>query len=124
MRFSHSRDQKSEVRCQRLFRRARLGVGFDFVPLFVHYAAQLALHGFECVVDHFVDRFVRAVVHLFLVGDEFVSRRDRHVNATTVRISFVMGVVRLLDRHVAAIDVVAKFLQPRRVVQNEIVDLV
>ena len=34
-----------------LFRRARLGVGFDFVPLFVHYASQFALHRFESIVN-------------------------------------------------------------------------
>ena len=34
------------------------------------------------------------------------------------------GMIGLLDRHIAAVDVVAKFFQSRRIIQNEIVDLV
>ena len=97
---------------------------FHFPPLNVDEVAQLALHGFKGVVDHFVKRIVGAVVFLLLVGDEFVTARNGHVNANTVLISFVMGVVRLFDRDVAAINVVAEFLEPRGFVQHEIVDLV
>ena len=53
-----------------------------------------------------------------------MARRDRHVDAATVGIAFVVGLVRLLDRDVAAVDVVAKFFEARCVIQNEIVDLV
>ena len=56
-----------------LLRRARFGVRFYFVPLFLDDAAQFAFHRFERVVDHFGERIVRAVVRLFLVGDEFVA---------------------------------------------------
>jgi hypothetical protein len=35
-----------------------------------------------------------------------------------------MSVVRLLDRDVATVDVVTKFFQPSRVLQNEIIDVV
>jgi hypothetical protein len=35
-----------------------------------------------------------------------------------------MRVIRLLDGHIAAVDVVAKFFEPCGVIQNEIVDLV
>src|SRR6266536_2239467 len=43
---------------------------------------------------------------------------------TTIRISFLMSMIGLLDRDVATVDVVAKFFEPGRVIQNEIVDLV
>jgi len=35
-----------------------------------------------------------------------------------------LGVVRLLDGNVAAVDVVAKFIEPRGVSHHELVDLV
>jgi hypothetical protein len=85
---------------------------------------QLALHRFECVVDDFVERFVRAVVLLFLVGYQLVPARDGHIDTDPKLVSFMMRVVRLLDGHVAAIDVVAESLEPRCVIENEIVDLV
>jgi hypothetical protein len=90
----------------------------------VDEVAQLALHGFEGVVDHFVKRIVRAVVFLLFVGDKLVTARNRHINANTELISFVMGVVRLFDRHIAAVNVIAEFFQPRGFVQYEVVDLV
>jgi len=99
-------------------------VRLNVPSLLVHDAAQLAFHRFEGVVDHFVKRIVRAVVLLLFVGNKLVTARNGHVNANTVLISFVMGVVRLFDRDVAPINVVAKFLEPRGFVQHEIVDLV
>jgi hypothetical protein len=99
-------------------------VRFHFAPLNVDEVAQLALHRFEGVVDHFVEGIVRAIVFLLLVGNKLVTARNGHVNANTVLISFVMGVVRLFDRDVAAINVIAEFFQPRGFVQYEIVDLV
>ena len=45
-----------------------------------------------------------AVVHLSFVGRQFVTSRNSHIDATPVRISFLMGVVGLLDGHVIAID--------------------
>ena len=97
---------------------------FNVASLFVHDAAQLALHGFERVVDHLVERLVRAVVRLPFIGDQLVATRHGNVDATPVRISLVMGMIGLLDGHVAAVDVVAKFLKSRRIFQNEIADLV
>ena len=50
-------DYKKQARLPaplRLFRRTRVGVGFDVAPLLVHDAAQLALHRLERVVNHFV----------------------------------------------------------------------
>jgi hypothetical protein len=107
-----------------LFRRTRIGVGFYFAPLLFNNAAQLALHRFESVVDHFVEGFVRAVVHLSFIGHQLVAARNGHIDATAVRISFLMSVIGLLDGDIAAVDVVAKFLQTRGIIQNEIVDLV
>ena len=91
-----------------LFRRTRVGVGFYFAPLFFNYPAQLALHRFESVVDHFVERLVRAVVHLPFISDQLVAARDGHIDAAPIGISFVMRVIGLLDRDVAAVDVVTK----------------
>jgi len=99
-------------------------VRFYVASLLVHDAAQLAFHCFESVVDHFVERLVRAVVHLPFICDQLVAPRDSHIDAAPVRIAFVMRVIGLLDGHVAAIDVVAKFLKSRCIFQNEIVDLV
>ena len=86
--------------------------------------SQLALHRFERVVDHFVERLMRAVVHLLLVAHQLVARPDRYIDPAAIRITFVMRMIRLLDRDVAAIDVVAKFLEPRGVSHHEIVDLI
>jgi hypothetical protein len=35
-----------------------------------------------------------------------------------------MGVIGLLDGHIAAVDVVAKFFEPCGIIENEIIDLV
>ena len=107
-----------------LFRRAGVGVCFDIAPLFVNYATQFPLHRFESVMDNLIERLVRAVVLLLFIGHEFVTARNGYVDATTVRVSLLVGVIGLLDGHIAAVNVVAKFFQPRRVIQNEIVDLV
>ena len=97
---------------------------FHVTSLLVHDAAQLALHRFERVVDHFVERLVRAVVHLPFISHQLVSSCHGHIDPAPARISFMMRVVGLLDGHVAAIDVVAKFFQSRCMFENEIVDLV
>ena len=95
----------------------------DIASLLVNDATQLPLHRFERIVNHLGKRLVRAVIHLLLVGDELVAARDRNINATTIGISFLMGTIGLLDGDVAAIDVIAKFFEPRGVSQNEMVDL-
>ncbi len=107
-----------------LFRRTRIGVRFDVAPLLVHDPAQFALHCFERVVDHFVERLVRAIVHLPFVSNQLMATRHRHIDAATVWITFLMCVIGLFNGHVAAVDVVAKFFEPRCIIQNEIVDLV
>ena len=97
---------------------------FDVAPLFVHNATQFALHRLERVVNHLVDRLVRAVVHLFFISHKLVAARHRHIDAAPVRTPFLMGVIGLLNRNIATVDVVAKFLESRGIIQNEIVDLV
>ena len=99
-------------------------MGLYVAPLFVDDAAQLAFHCFESVVDDFVQRLVGAVVHLLFIGDELMAAGNGHIDAATIGISFLVGVIGLLDRDVATVDVVAEFLEPGRVIQNEIVDLV
>ena len=97
---------------------------FYVASLLVHDAAQLAFHCFERVVDGFDQGRMRAVVHLLLPGHQLVPRPYGDVDADVIRISFLVRVVSLFDRHVAAVDVVAKFLKSRCIFQNEIVDLV
>ena len=97
---------------------------FYIAPLFVNYATQFPLHRFESVVDDLVERLVRAVVLLLFIGHEFVTARNGHIDATTIRISFLVGVIGLLDGDIAAVNVVAKFLQPRGFFEYEIIDLV
>ena len=107
-----------------LLRRAGVGVCFDVAPLLVYDAAQLALHCFERVVDHLVQRLMGPVVHLPFISDQLVASRHGHIDPAPARVSLVMGVIGLLDGHITAVDVVAKFFQSRRIFQNKIVDLV
>ena len=109
-------------RAKPLLRRAGISVGFDFVALLLDDATQLALHGFESVVDHFGERRVGAVVHSSFIGDQFVAGRDGDIDPDTVGISLLMGVVRLLDGDVATVDVVAEFFQARRFLEHDLVD--
>ena len=58
---------------------------------------------------------------------DYSARLERfcdHINPAPVRISLLVRVICLFDGHIAAVDVVAKFLEPCGVIQNEIVDLV
>lgn len=99
-------------------------MGFDDPPLLVYNPTQLALHGLEGIVDHFLKRFVGTVIHLPFIGYEFMARRHGHIDPTPVWISLVMIVICLLDRDIAAVDVVTKSLKPCGIFQNEIVDLI
>ena len=92
-------------------------------PLLLHEVAQLPLHRLERVVDDFAQRGMGAVVHLFFVGDEFVTRRNGDIDAHPELIPFVMRVIGLLDGDVTSVDVIAEFLEPSRLLQNELVDL-
>ncbi len=84
--------------------------------LFFDEVAQLALHRLERVVNDLVERLVRAVVHLFFVAHQLVTRSHRDIDPATIRITFVMSMVRLLDRDIASVDVVAEFLEARSVI--------
>ena len=97
---------------------------FDVASLLVHNAAQFALHRFERVVDHLVERLVRAIVHLLFVSNQLVAPRHGHIDPASVRVSFLMCVIGLFNGYIAAIDMIAKFLESRCIIQNEIVDLV
>jgi len=77
--------------CRGLFRRTHVGVGFDVAPLLFHNATQLALHGFERVVDDFFERFVSAVIHLPFIGHKLVARCHGHVDPAPVWVPFLMG---------------------------------
>src|SRR5437762_2990782 len=104
--------------------RRDLKTGTLFLSLFLDQMAQLALHRLERVVDHFVERLVRTVIHLLFVAHQFMPWPNSNVDPTTVRISFLMGMVCLLDRDVAAVDVIAKLVEPRGISHYQIVDLV
>ena len=114
----------SKARSQTLLRRSGIGVRFYFAALFLDNAAQLALHGFERVVDHFGKWGVGAVVHPFFIRDQFMTGRDGDIDPDPKRISFLMGVVWLLDGDVAAVDVIAEFFQARRFLHDELVDVI
>ena len=108
----------------RLFRRTGTGVRFYVVALLVDDTTQFAFHGFEGVVNGFGERFVPAIVRLFLIGDQLVASGNRYIDANAEWVSLVMGVVRLLDGDVAPVDMVAKFFKPGRFFQNQLVDRV
>ena len=99
-------------------------MGLNFVALLFDDAAKFALHGFERVMDDFLERFVSAVIHLPFIGHKLVPRRHGHVDADAEWVSFLMGVVRLLDGNVAAVDVVAKLFKARCFLKNELIDVV
>src|SRR6059058_1157495 len=65
-----------------------------------------------------------AVIHLVFVCDQLVTWRNGHINTAPVRVSFLVGVIGLLDGDIAAVDVIAKFLESCGIIQNEIVNLV
>ena len=107
-----------------LFRRTHVGVGFNVAPLLFHNATQLAFHGFKCVVDDFLDRFVSPVIHLAFIGHKLVAWRHGHVDTAPVWIAFVMVMIGLFDCHIAPVYVITKSLESFCILQNEIVDLV
>ena len=94
-----------------LFRRAHVGVSFDLAPLLFNNATQLALHGLESVMDHFLKRFVSAVIRLPFISYKLVTRRHCHVDSAPVWISFVVVVIGLLDGDIATIDVITESLE-------------
>ena len=79
-----------------------------FTPLDLDEMPQLPLHRFESVVHYFAQRIVRAVIHLFFIGDELMTGRHGHINSHSKWISFLMGMIRLLDRDVATANVITK----------------
>ena len=99
-------------------------MGFDVVPLLFYNTTQLALHGFERVMDDFLERFMSTVIHLPFIGHKLVPRCHGHVDPAPVWIAFVMVVIGLLDCHIAPVDVITKSLESFCIIQNKTVDLV
>jgi hypothetical protein len=75
-------------------------------------------------MDDFFERFVSAVIHLPFIGYKLMARCHGHIDPAPVWIPFVMGVIGLLDGDIAAVDVIAKFLESCCIIQNEILNLV
>ena len=107
-----------------LFGRTRIGVRFHVAPLFVHHPAQFPLHYLEGVVDYLRQRLVRAVINLFFFRNQFVSGRDSDINPHSELVSFFVSMIRLLDRDVAAADVIAETVESRGLAVNEFLELV
>lgn len=105
-----SRENASSV-ATGLFRRPRVGVRFNVVPLLLYNATQLALHRLERVMNDFLKGFVSAVIHVPFIGHKLVTRRHGHVDAAPVWIPLVMIMIGLFDGDIAAVDMIAKFLK-------------
>ena len=93
-----------------------------FASLFLDQVTQLTFHGFEGVMHDFRQRLMRPVIHLFLLGHEFVTRRYRDVDTNAERISLFVSMIRLLDRDVAAADVIAKLVEASRLLSHHLLD--
>ena len=61
---------------------------------------------------------------LFFVGHQLVAGRDGHVDPDAEWIALMLRVIGMLDDDVAATDVVTEPIQARRLVANELVELV
>jgi hypothetical protein len=109
---------------QALLRKLDVADAPSLAPLLLHEMAQLPLHRLERVVDNFGQRGVGAIVHLLFVRDELVTRWNRHIDPHPELVPFLMGMIGLLDGHVASIDVIAESFEPSRFLQNELVELV
>ncbi len=84
---------------------------------------ELSLHRLEGVVDHLGQRLVPAIVVLLFFRDQLVTAGNGHIDAHPVRIAFLMRMIGLLNRNIAAINVIAEFLEPCRVIVHELVNL-
>jgi predicted lactoylglutathione lyase len=63
------------------------------------------------------------VLVLLFVRHQFVSRRDRDIDANAERIPGMLRMIRFLNRHRAADDVIAKPIEPGGFAVNESVDV-
>jgi hypothetical protein len=63
-----------------------------------------------------------AIVCLLFVGDQFMAGWNRYINSNPKWIPFLMGMIRLFDRNVTPIDMVAKFLEVLRSLEDELID--
>jgi hypothetical protein len=85
---------------------------------------KLALHCLESVVDHFAERLVHFVRALFFIGHQLVAGRDGNIDSDPEWIAGMLRVVGMLNDDVAAADVIAKTIQPRGFVSDELVELI
>jgi hypothetical protein len=53
-----------------------------------------------------------------------VARPHGDIDPATIRISFLMGVIRLLNGDVASVDMIAKFVETGGVSHHQIVELI
>lgn len=86
---------------------------FSLPSLSLYQVPQLPLHSLERIVYHFSQRLVCSVVHLLFLCHQLVPRRDGDIDAHTKLISFLVGMIGLLDCHVATADMIAKLVQAR-----------
>ncbi len=63
------------------------------------------------------------VLGLLFIGHELVAGWDRHVDSHAEWIAGALLLVRMLDRDVAAADVIAKTIEPRCLAPDQVVDL-
>ena len=94
------------------------------VALFLDQRLELALHRFESVVDYLAQRFVHLVHGLFFVRDQLVAGWDGNIDPHPEGITGMLGVVGMLDDHVAAADVIAETIEARGFAANEFLELV
>jgi hypothetical protein len=94
----------------------------SLAPLLLDQVPQLPLHDLECIVHHFGQWLMRAVVHLFFFRDQLVAGRNGHIDADAKLIAFLVRMVGLLDRHIAPADVIAEFVETRGLVPHHLFD--
>ncbi len=102
--------------------RTRLDMCLYLVALTLHEILQLALHRFKCVVDDLGQRLVHLMLCLLFVRDELMTGRNGQIDADTEWIAGTLLLVRLLDRYVAAADMIAEAIEPRGFAADQIIN--
>src|SRR5947207_89243 len=84
--------------------------------------AELALHRFKGVMHDLGQWLMGPVIHLFLFRDQFVTGRHGDIDPHPKRVAFFMSMIRLLNRDIAAADMIAKFIESRRLLADHFLD--
>ena len=92
--------------------------------LFFDQGLELALHGFKGVANYFTQRLVHLVRGRAFVGHQLVARRHGEIDPHSERVTGVLGMVWMLDDNVAAADVIAETIEPRRFAPDELLELI